>query len=91
MAIFFLLIGLEIKREIIFGELSSRKKATMLVIRAIGCMIIPALLYLFINNNEDGAHGWGFPLVIDINFALGLMALLRSKVTAVFKVTTLLF
>jgi NhaA family Na+:H+ antiporter len=85
MAIFFLLIGLEIKREIIFGELSTRKKATMPVIGAIGGMIIPALLYFFINYKEDGAHGWGVPMATDIAFALGLMALLGSKVPGALK------
>lgn len=85
MAIFFLLIGLEIKRELIFGELSSRKKATMPVIGAIGGMIIPALIYLFINYKEDGAHGWGVPMATDIAFTLGLMALLGSKVPGALK------
>jgi NhaA family Na+:H+ antiporter len=80
MAIFFLLIGLEIKREIISGELSTRKKATMPIIGAIGGMIIPALLYMFINYNGEGAHGWGVPMATDIAFTLGLMALLGSKV-----------
>ncbi|SHG84268.1 sodium/proton antiporter, NhaA family [Flavobacterium micromati] len=85
MAIFFLLIGLEIKRELIFGELSSRKKATMPVIGAIGGMIIPALIYLFINYKEDGAHGWGVPMATDIAFTLGLMALLGSTVPGALK------
>jgi NhaA family Na+:H+ antiporter len=80
MAIFFLLIGLEIKREVISGELSTRKKATMPIIGAIGGMIIPALLYLFINYNGEGVHGWGVPMATDIAFTLGLMALLGSKV-----------
>jgi NhaA family Na+:H+ antiporter len=52
----------------------------MPVIGAIGGMIIPALLYLFINYQEDGAHGWGVPMATDIAFTLGLMALLGSKV-----------
>jgi len=80
MAIFFLLIGLEIKREIISGELSDIKKATMPVIGALGGMIIPALLYLLINYKGEGAHGWGVPMATDIAFTLGLMALLGSKV-----------
>jgi NhaA family Na+:H+ antiporter len=80
MAIFFLLIGLEIKREILFGELSNRKKATMPIIGAIGGMLVPALLYGVINFNGDGAHGWGVPVATDIAFTLGLIALLGSKV-----------
>ncbi|MEC5165653.1 NhaA family Na+:H+ antiporter [Flavobacterium sp. PL11] len=85
MAIFFLLIGLEIKREIIFGELSSRKKATMPVIGALGGMIIPALLYLLINYNDENAHGWGVPMATDIAFTLGFMSMLGSKVPMALK------
>jgi NhaA family Na+:H+ antiporter len=80
MAIFFLLIGLEIKREIISGELSDIKKATMPVIGALGGMIIPACLYMLINFKGEGAQGWGVPMATDIAFTLGLMALLGSKV-----------
>jgi NhaA family Na+:H+ antiporter len=80
MAIFFLLIGLEIKREIISGELSDLKKAAMPVIGALGGMIIPVLFYLLINYKGEGAHGWGVPMATDIAFTLGLMALLGSKV-----------
>jgi NhaA family Na+:H+ antiporter len=85
MAIFFLLIGLEIKREIISGELSNIKKATMPVVGALGGMIIPALLYLLINHKGEGAHGWGVPMATDIAFVLGLMALLGSKVPLALK------
>ncbi len=80
MAIFFLLIGLEIKREVISGELSDIKKASMPVIGAIGGMLIPALLYFFINKEGSGSHGWGVPMATDIAFTLGLMALLGKKV-----------
>ncbi|MEZ5023987.1 MAG: Na+/H+ antiporter NhaA [Chitinophagales bacterium] len=86
MAIFFLLIGLEIKREIVSGELSDRKRAAMPVIGAIGGMLLPALLYLLINFNGAGRHGWGIPMATDIAFTLGLMALLGSKVPAALKV-----
>ncbi|SHG35077.1 sodium/proton antiporter, NhaA family [Flavobacterium segetis] len=85
MAIFFLLIGLEIKREIIFGELSNIKKATMPVIGALGGMIIPALLYALINYNEESAHGWGVPMATDIAFTLGFMSMLGSKVPMALK------
>lgn len=86
MAIFFLLIGLEIKREIISGELSSIKNAAMPVIGAIGGMLIPALLYILINFNSEGSHGWGVPMATDIAFTLGLMSLLGSKVPGALKV-----
>lgn len=81
MAVFFLLIGLEIKREIISGELSDIKKASMPVVGAIGGMLIPALLYYGINYNGEGVGGWGVPMATDIAFTLGLMALLGSKGT----------
>ena len=80
MAIFFLLIGLEIKREVISGELSDIKKASMPVIGAIGGMLIPALLYFLINKEGSAAYGWGVPMATDIAFTLGLMALLGKKV-----------
>jgi len=86
MAVFFLLIGLEIKSEIISGELSEMKKAAMPIIGAIGGMAVPALLYLAINWNGDGAHAWGVPMATDIAFTLGLMALLGSKVPSALKV-----
>lgn len=86
MAIFFLLIGLEIKREVLSGELSDMKKATMPVIGAIGGMLVPAFLYVLINFNGEGAHGWGVPMATDIAFTLGLMALLGSKVPGALKV-----
>ncbi len=86
MAIFFLLVGLEIKREIISGELSDVKKAAMPVIGALGGMLVPAIIYLLINLNGDGAHGWGVPMATDIAFTLGLMALLGSKVPGALKV-----
>lgn len=86
MAIFFLLIGLEIKREIISGELSTLKKAAMPVIGALGGILIPVTIYSIINFNGDGAHGWGVPMATDIAFTLGLMALLGSKVPGALKV-----
>lgn len=86
MAIFFLLIGLEIKREIVSGELSDRSKAAMPVIGAIGGIVVPVLIYLFINVGEEGANGWGVPMATDIAFTLGLMALLGSRVPTSLKV-----
>jgi len=85
MAVFFLLIGLEIKREVISGELSSVKKAAMPIIGGIGGMIIPVLIYLLINYKGEGTHGWGVPMATDIAFTLGLITLLGSKVPLALK------
>ncbi len=86
MAIFFLLIGLEIKREILYGELSDAKRAAMPIIGAIGGMLAPALIYAAINMGGEGAGGWGIPMATDIAFTLGLMALLGSSVPISLKV-----
>ncbi len=86
MAIFFLLVGLEIKRELIEGELSSIKKASLPVLAAVGGMIIPALIYFFFNKGEDTASGWGIPMATDIAFALAIIALLGKSVPASLKI-----
>jgi NhaA family Na+:H+ antiporter len=81
MVIFFFFVGLEIKREILVGELSSLKKAMLPILAAIGGMIGPALIYLFFNPaGSDTARGWGIPMATDIAFALGILALLGDKV-----------
>ena len=66
MAIFFLLIGLEIKRELLIGELNSLKKASFPIFAAIGGMLIPLTLYIILNRNPDASHGWGIPIATDI-------------------------
>ena len=86
MAIFFLLIGLEIKREVLDGELSDMKRAAMPVIGAIGGMLIPALIYVLINMGKPTLNGWGIPMATDIAFTLGLMALLGRRVPISLKV-----
>ena len=87
MALFFFTIGLEIKREVIAGELSSMKKATMPITAAIGGMIIPAIFYVIINiNNPDYLNGWGVPMATDIAFALGMLSLLGDKVNINLKI-----
>jgi NhaA family Na+:H+ antiporter len=81
MAIFFLLVGLEIKREVLAGELSDRKRAILPVVAAIGGMTVPALIYLAVTRNEpDAITGWAIPCETDIAFSLGVMALFGSRV-----------
>lgn len=80
MAIFFFLIGLEIKREILIGELNSLKKASLPVFAAIGGMLIPLSLYLILNNNPETTNAWGIPMATDIAFTLAILKLLGSKV-----------
>lgn len=79
MAVFFLLVGLEIKREIIVGELSSIRQAALPIAAAIGGMIVPALLYLAFNVGTPAAKGWGIAMATDIAFSLGALALLGSR------------
>ncbi len=86
MAIFFLLVGIEIKREILSGELSTIRKASLPVVAAIGGMLVPALIYAIVNWNSATFHGWGTPMATDIAFTLGLMALLGSRVPSSLKV-----
>lgn len=86
MAVFFLLVGLEIKRELIEGELSNLQKASLPVLAAIGGMIIPALIYFFFNKGEETASGWGIPMATDIAFALAIIALLGKSVPSSLKI-----
>lgn len=86
MAIFFLLIGLEIKREIIEGELSSPRKAVMPIFAALGGMLLPAGIYFLFNSTLETASGWGIPMATDIAFALGVLSLLGKRVPASLKI-----
>jgi len=79
MVIFFFVVGLEIKRELIAGELSSIKKASLPIVGALGGMILPALIYLLFNYGKEGMSGWGIPMATDIAFVVGLIALLGPK------------
>lgn len=81
MAIFFFVIGLEIKREILMGELSSFKVALLPILAAIGGMVLPALIYYSINHNGEGANGWGIPMATDIAFAISALVLLGKRVS----------
>src|ERR1017187_10544646 len=86
MAIFFLLAGMEIKRELITGELSSFKKAVLPFGAALGGMIVPALIYSSFNITTPYAHGWGIPTATDIAFSLGIASLFGKKVPASLKI-----
>ena len=81
MAIFFFIIGLEIKREILVGELSNIKVAILPILSAIGGMALPALIYLSINYGGEGAVGWGIPMATDIAFAISALVLLGNRVS----------
>jgi NhaA family Na+:H+ antiporter len=80
MSLFFFTVGLEIKREILVGELASPKKALLPVIAALGGMIVPGLIYVAINIGLPTIHGWGIPVATDIAFALGAVAVLGRRV-----------
>lgn len=80
MAIFFFVIGLEIKREILTGELNSLRKASLPIIAALGGMFAPALIYIIFNlNSPESISGWGIPMATDIAFTLGILALLGKR------------
>jgi len=81
MTVFFFMVGLEIKREILVGELSSLKAAILPIIAAIGGMVFPALIYLGINYGEAGQNGWGIPMATDIAFAITALVLLGNRVS----------
>jgi NhaA family Na+:H+ antiporter len=86
MAVFFFVVGLEIKREIMAGELSTLKDVVLPLSAAIGGMIVPALLFILIAGNTEMARGWGVPMATDIAFSLGILSLLGSKVPIGLKV-----
>lgn len=80
MAIFFLLVGLEIKRELVEGELSSFKNASLPIFAAIGGMLVPATIYTLFNSGTEYTNGWGIPMATDIAFSLALISMLGSKI-----------
>ena len=86
MAIFFLFVGLEIKREVLIGELASARRAALPIVAAVGGMLVPAGLYIAVNGGTEGAQGWGIPMATDIAFVLGIMALLGRRVPLSLKV-----
>ena len=91
MAIFFFFVGLEIKREISAGELSSIKQSSLPIAAAIGGMVFPALIFILINKNPDAESGWGIPMATDIAFSLGVLSLLGKRVPISLKVFLVAF
>ena len=86
MAVFFFVVGLEIKRQLLAGELASPRLAALPILAALGGVVVPALLYTLLNANGPGARGWGIPMATDIAFAIGVMALLGDRVPLGIKV-----
>ena len=80
MAVFFFVVGMEIKRELVEGDLSDRATARLPVAAALGGMVVPALIYLAWNPSDPASRGWGIPMATDLAFALGVLALLGSRV-----------
>ncbi len=86
MAIFFFVIGLELKREFMEGELSSLQKASLPMTAALGGMLVPAVIYFFINKGTQAAHGWGIPMATDIAFALALLSMASKHIPVSVKI-----
>lgn len=86
MAVFFFVVGLEIKREILVGELAAPRKALLPIAGAVGGMLAPALVYLLFNAGRETSRGWGIPMATDIAFALGVLALVGRRVPESLKV-----
>lgn len=86
MAIFFFVVGLEIKREMLVGELSSIKKATLPIFAALGGMLVPAAIYAFFNAGTPTSNGWGIPMATDIAFAVGVISILGKRCPSPLKI-----
>lgn len=86
MAIFFFLIGLELKRELVIGELDTPKKAAFPFFAALGGMLVPVLLFIFLNKNPETSNGWGIPMAADIAFTLAILNLLGKRIPIALKV-----
>ncbi len=86
MAVFFFLVGMEIKRELLAGELSSVKKSLLPIFAALGGMVAPAVIYLLFNKETGYEHGWGIPMATDIAFSLGIASMLGKKVPPALKI-----
>ena len=86
MGIFFFVVGLEIKREVMIGELSSLKQASLPIFAAVGGMLIPAAIFILLQGNQPGHEGWGVPMATDIAFSLGILSLLGKRVPVSLKI-----
>jgi NhaA family Na+:H+ antiporter len=86
MAVFFLLVGLEIKRELLEGELSDLKKSSLPILAALGGMIVPAIIYSLFNAGGLGANGWGIPMATDIAFAVAILSILGKRIPVSLKI-----
>lgn len=86
MALFFLMVGIEIKQELAHGQLSSAKKASLPIFAALGGMLVPAGIYTLFNAGTETAHGWGIPMATDIAFAIGILSILGKRVPVGLKV-----
>ncbi len=89
MAIFFLVVGLEIKRELVLGELRQPRRAALPAVAAIGGMVVPALLFVAVAAGTDGVNGWGIPMATDIAMAVGVLSLLGTRVPPALKLFVL--
>lgn len=89
MALFFFVVGMEIKRELVIGDLSTLKKATLPGVAALGGMVVPALVYVLVASGEQATRGWGVPMATDIALALGVLALLSRTVPSSLRVLLL--
>jgi len=89
MAVFFFVVGLEIKRELLAGELAGRERAALPIVAALGGMVVPAAIYAGLNLGSAGIRGWGVPMATDIAFAVGVLALLGPRVPTALKVLLL--
>lgn len=86
MAVFFFLVGLEIKREILVGELNSFRQASLPIFAAVGGMLVPAIIYYLINAGSSSVDGWGIPMATDIAFSLGVLSILGDRVPLSLKI-----
>ncbi|MCP3857551.1 MAG: Na+/H+ antiporter NhaA [Actinomycetia bacterium] len=86
MAVFFFVVGLEIKQELVVGELSDPRAASLPAVAALGGMVVPAGIYLMLNSSGSGSAGWGIPMATDIAFAVGVVALLGKRVPSSLKI-----
>ncbi|WP_291330044.1 Na+/H+ antiporter NhaA [Desulfovibrio sp. UCD-KL4C] len=86
MVVFFFLVGLEIKREVLVGELNSLRQASLPICAAVGGMVVPALTYAYFNHGTPSAAGWGIPMATDIAFSLGILSLLGDRVPISLKI-----